>query len=206
MDDVKARATDIDPDRTTGSSSSLGGIEPPLGTLSDLALVNAIVDRQEGALAEAYERHGSAVSVLATRLCPEEAEAVTRETFLALWHAPEAVNLRAGSLRASLLAMAHGRSVAISRARSTHEAPEAILSIADLEQRVLQPWATEGVLGVLSELSDFQRNVITLAYFGTYTCRQIAALFDQPEETVRDAIRVGLRQLRATARGPDPQG
>lgn len=171
--------------------------------MSDLALVNAIADRQEDALAEAYERHGSDVSVLAIRLCEEQAETIIRETFLALWHAPENVNVRAGSLRASLLAMAHDRSVAILRATPIQEAPEAIDSIGDLERRVVQPWASEGVSPVLSELPDFQRKVITLAYFGTYTCRQMAVLFNLPAETIRDAISAGLRKLHAAAGGTD---
>jgi hypothetical protein len=78
--------------------------------------------------------------------------------------------------------------------------PEATLSTDELEQRVLGPWAAEDTSQLLSKLSGVQRKAITLAYFGKYTCRQVAALIYEREDTVTDAINAGLRGLQAAAK------
>ena len=58
---------------------------------SDAALAVAIGRYDRDALAEAYNRHGSAVFALARRIVRsrELAEEVTQEVFLRLWHKPQ---------------------------------------------------------------------------------------------------------------------
>src|SRR5204862_1284744 len=76
------------------------------------------------------------------------------------------------------------------RARLTAEAGY------DLEREVLDLTVAEHVRAALGELSDGERRAIELAYFGGHSYREVAALLEHPEGTVKSRIRVGLRRLR----------
>ena len=52
------------------------------------------------------------------------------------------------------------------------------------------------VKDVMDRLPVDERRAIELAYFGGHTYRQVAALLDQPEGTVKSRIRSGLRRMR----------
>src|SRR5664280_2528167 len=57
--------------------------------VSDAQLIAAIARRHNGALAEAFERHGGCVHGLVLRLCgPQIADSLTRQVFLELWRSP----------------------------------------------------------------------------------------------------------------------
>src|SRR5438067_1047301 len=88
---------------------------------SDARLVVGIARFHEEALAEAYRRHGGAVFALARRLTNERvlAEEVVQEVFLRLWNEPDRFDPQRGSLRAYLLAQAHGRSVDFIRSETS---------------------------------------------------------------------------------------
>ena len=80
---------------------------------SDGALAVAIGRWREDALAEAFRRHAGAVYGLAQRVLGDRAaaEEVVQEVFLRLWNAPDRYDPERGSMRAFLLAQAHGRAV-----------------------------------------------------------------------------------------------
>jgi RNA polymerase sigma-70 factor (ECF subfamily) len=52
------------------------------------------------------------------------------------------------------------------------------------------------VRAAMSILPPAERSAIQLAYFGGHTYREVAALLDEPEGTVKSRIRSGLRRLR----------
>lgn len=200
MPEMKAPATAIVPGPTAWHQDPIpdNGNGSAFRDLSDVRLVNAIAEGQEEALAEAYERYGSAVQAFACRLCgPKQADVFTREVFLSLWESPERFNLRSGVLLWPLQAEVHGRCVDALRADSSPVSRVAPLSTDDLEQRMLGRSTSEELSQLLSKLSEIERTAIMYAYFGGYTRRQVAGLINVREEYVARAINSGLSRLRA---------
>ena len=67
----------------------------------------------------------------------------------------------------------------------------------------------EQVRAALGGLSAPQREALTLAYYGGYTQREVAALTGAPLGTVKTRMLAGMRRLKAGARrraGTDPAG
>jgi RNA polymerase sigma-70 factor, ECF subfamily len=174
-------------------------------TPDDAALVAAIAAHDERALAEAYRRHGPNCFALARRVLVDRAlaEEVVQEIFVRLWHEPERYDAARGSLRSYLVAQAHGRSVDLLRAetarrrREEKEARQRLELGPDLEHEIVSLTESETVRAALAALPEAERVAIELAYFGGHTYREVAALLEQPEGTVKSRIRSGMLRLRA---------
>jgi RNA polymerase sigma-70 factor (ECF subfamily) len=175
-----------------------------LRQVSDAAVVVAIGRWRQDALAEAYRRHAGAVFALARRLLIDQgmAEEVVQEVFLRLWNQPEKFDPERGSLRSFLLAQTHGRAVDMLRSetsrrrREERDARETAEAGYDIEREVMDLSVTDQVNQVMAVLPADERRAIELAYFGGHTYRQVAAMLDQPEGTVKSRIRSGLRRMR----------
>jgi RNA polymerase sigma-70 factor, ECF subfamily len=172
--------------------------------LSDASLVMAISRYHQEALAEAYRRHAGGVFGLARRLVadPVLAEEVVQEVFLRLWEHPEKFDHERGSLRSYLLAQCHGRAIDMLRSegarrrREERDLRRTAEGGYDLEHEVWDLTVAEKLQGVVRALPEGERQAIELAYFGGHTYREVAAMLDQPEGTVKSRIRAGLRRMR----------
>ena len=176
-----------------------------LGQWSDATLVVAIARFQEAALAEVYRRHAGAVFGVARRVLWDAlmAEEIVQEVFVRLWTHPERFDQDRGSLRSFLLSQAHGRAVDLlrsegsRRAREEREARETAESGLDVEREVWDMILAEQVRDAVAHLSEDERQAIELAYFGGHTYREVAALLDEPEGTVKGRIRAGLKRMQS---------
>ncbi len=65
---------------------------------------------------------------------------------------------------------------------------------------------TEQVVRALKDLTDLQREAVTLAYYGGYTHVQVADLLDVPLGTVKTRIKLAMSKLRASLQETLPQG
>src|SRR5207237_5045619 len=101
-----------------------------------------------------------------------------------------------------LLSQTHGRAVDLLRSetsrrrREERDARQTAEAGYDVEREVLDITVGDQVKDIMAGLPDDERRAIELAYFGGHTYRQVAALLDQPEGTVKSRIRSGLRRMR----------
>lgn len=174
-----------------------------LDELDDADLVTAVARSDQLALQELYTRHGAAVYGLARRVLvdAERAEEVVQEVFLRLWNEPGRFDPARGALRSFLNREAHSR--AIERVRSEearrrreerHERERAEPP-RDVEVEAWELIRSALVKEAMAELSEGERQAITLAYYGGRTYREVAVELDQPEGTIKSRIRIGLTKL-----------
>lgn len=181
---------------------------------SDVALVRALTEGRDEALNELYTRHAPYVRAAARRAVPNRdlAEEATQDAFLQLWAVPQRFDPDRGSVRAYLQMQASrraidaGRSELARRRREEHHLRRSPASSGDLVGEVIVDLAEAGqVRGALTGLDPRQRQALELAYFAGHSYRQVAVLLGQPEGTVKNRIRSGLRRLRSLlghVRGP----
>lgn len=159
----------------------------------------------ERTLAEAYAANSGAVFGLACRLVGDRmlAEEVTQEVFLRLWRRPGRFDPARGSLRSFLLAECHGRAIDALRSESARRRREAddgrsdwSRSVPDVARDVCDAVLDDQVVDLVHALPDGEREAISLAYCEHLTYREVAAVLDTPEGTVKGRIRSGLRRLR----------
>jgi RNA polymerase sigma-70 factor (ECF subfamily) len=134
---------------------------------------------------------------------PAQSEEVTQEVLVEVWRTATRFDPERGSATTWILTMAHRR--AIDRVRSSQASQDRDLRVAtrdhvrDYDQVAEQVEARleqEQVRRCLEQLTDLQRESITLAYYGGHTYREVAELLDLPLGTVKTRLRDGLIRLR----------
>ena len=177
-------------------------IDPATGTGNDADLTRRIVDGDELALAEIYDRFSPLVYGLALRVIGDAraAEDVTQEVFLQLWQNPDRFDASRGSLRTFLGTLAHRRSVDLirheesRRRREDRSATEPRPTIA-VDDEAVRDVIAERVRDRVAALPPAQRQAVELAYFDGHSYRQVATLLDIPEGTTKSRLRLALAHI-----------
>jgi RNA polymerase sigma factor (sigma-70 family) len=146
-------------------------------------------------VADAYLRHGAAVYGLVRNLAgTAAAEQVTVDVFLALARMPRDLSGGTRSLRSWLLALAHRGAVHVLRSDPDRRSLVSATAPSDVERAT---WDRIGASArdLLSGLSADQRRSIALAYFGGHSCRELATILGQAEDTVKAHLKTGLERL-----------
>jgi RNA polymerase sigma factor (sigma-70 family) len=174
--------------------------------LPDGQLVELVARRDAGALEALYDRYGRAAYSLARRILTEEALAqdVVQEAFLSLWRNARGFDAGRGTVATYLLSMTHHRAVDVVRReeslRRWRTSDEGLELEPDpkvrVEEEVEASERRARVRAALAELPAAQREAVTLAYFGGYTQREVAALVGVPLGTVKTRMAAGMRKLR----------
>jgi RNA polymerase sigma-70 factor, ECF subfamily len=167
------------------------------------SLICAVARGDQAAFEAVCARAGPAVFgvVRAVVRDPFQVEEVCQEVLLEVWCAASRFEPGRGSALAWVTTIAHRR--AVDRVRSEHRAAERQLRAAshqveydEVAEAVEVRLDRERVRRCLGSLTSVQRESVTLAYYGGYTLRQVAALLAVPEGTVKTRMRDGLIRLR----------
>ncbi len=140
---------------------------------------------------------------------PSIAEEITQEVYVEVWRLAPRFSPDKGTAKAWINTLAHRR--AVDRVRSEQarrnreerdaqrEAATTVPSTAEVVEDELD---AEQVRAALEGLTDAQREAVSLAYYDGYTYREVAALLDVAEGTIKTRIRDGLKRLRTNLGDP----
>lgn len=203
----------------------MGVVSPPsrrpADPAADAELLSRIRAGDRTAVDDLYERFRRPAFALARRILVDEslAEDVVQEVFLSVWRDPSAYDRARGSLSSWLLSVVHHKAVdAVRREESQRRrqnlaeedfALDEAGAVRDVEEEAWTRVVADQVRSALQTLSQPQREALTLAYYGGYTQREVAALTGTPLGTVKTRMLVGMRRLKAElgeAAGADQLG
>jgi RNA polymerase sigma factor (sigma-70 family) len=174
----------------------------------DLELYRELVDGDRAAFDELYHRYSGIAYGLAFRLTGQQllAQDVVHDAYLALWRAPEAYDPARGPFRAFFLSLVHHRAVDTIRreerlrARTERAANLEAVVGEDIAEAVTQDAFLDvrrkQVREALDGLTQEQRRVVEMAYFGGKTQVEIAQDLGIPLGTVKTRTLAAMRKLR----------
>ena len=134
---------------------------------------------------------------------PAMSEEVTQEVMVELWRLAPRYEASRGSVTAWAATVAHRR--AVDRVRASQSSRDRDQRDVDRTPRTPHDEVAELVEDrlerererrSLASLTPAQRESIELAYFSGYTYREVAAVLEVPEGTVKTRIRDGLIRIR----------
>ena len=116
---------------------------------------------------------------------------------------PRKLRAAARKVAAWVLTIARYRAIDIARRNAPHAAHRAsderlhtLPAPANIAELVAGRAEAHDLLGLLAQLPDAQREVITLAFYGQLTHTEIAEHLHLPAGTVKGRMRLGLQRLR----------
>ena len=180
----------------------------PEDAAGDADVMRRIRAGDRTAIDDLYQRFRRPAFALARRILGDDvlAEDVLQDVFLSVWRDPAGFDRGRGSVASWLLAMVHHKAVdAVRREESQRRrqtlaqedmALSAPMATREVDEEAWSRVVAEQVRTALRALSSTQREALTLAYYGGYTQREVAALTGTPLGTVKTRMLAGMRRLR----------
>jgi RNA polymerase sigma-70 factor (ECF subfamily) len=181
------------------------GNDPGVRSRTLEALLVATASGDRGAFSDLYDQTASRVFGLVRRLLVDasQAEEVTQDVFLEIWQTSARFDPARGNAVAWLLTLAHRRAVDRVRASQAAHDRDLRIGVRDLDVPVDEVAEAaevriehERVSHAFAELSDVQRECLTLAYYEGCSQSEISARLDVPLGTVKTRLRDGMIRLR----------
>jgi RNA polymerase sigma-70 factor, ECF subfamily len=190
--------------RPAGDRSGSAGEASESSESSDV-LLQRVARADRDAFEKVYDRLSSVVYGTIRRVLrdPAQSEEVTQEVFVEIWRTAAKFDPTRGAATTWVVTMAHRR--AVDRVRSEQAATNRDEKVAHLQDQrpydsvaeaVEQRLDRERVVRALADLTDLQREAVTLAFYGGHTHTEVAELLEVPLGTVKTRIRDGLIRLR----------
>jgi RNA polymerase sigma-70 factor, ECF subfamily len=169
------------------------------------ALLDLVAHGDRDAFARLYDATAPRLFGLIRRLLVDasQSEEVTQEVFLEIWQTATRYDPARGRAIAWMLTIAHRRAVDRIRASQASRDRDYRVGIAEwlpdmdsVSEAVEITSQMEPVRAALGRLTPFQREAISLTYFGGYTNNEVAQILHIPIGTVKTRLRDGLIRLR----------
>jgi len=168
-------------------------------------LLEQIAGGDQAAFGALYDEVSPRVFGLIRRLLVDHAqsEEVTQEVFLEIWQNASRYERSKGGASTWILTMAHRR--AVDRIRSSQAGRDRDVKIgirdfvsdydnvADTVETTIEH---ERVKEAMSQLTELQRQAVSLAYYGGYSHSEVATMLSVPIGTVKTRLRDGMIRLR----------
>ena len=181
----------------------------------DHDLIAACAEGDEQALGLLYDRFGKVAYGLALRVVRDRdlAEDAVQEAFLTVWRQAESFDPSRGKASTWIFTLVHRRAVDLVRRQSRFSAlpdqleamtPQTLVA-ESVDEDVELREARRNVRAALATLSQAEREVLELAYWGGLTQSEIAAKLGIPTGTVKSRTFHALAHLReALSQGREP--
>lgn len=189
--------------------------QPPEDTglrgLTDELLIDLIVQREEAALGELYDRYASLVYAIALRITGDRqtAEEVMQDVFQNIWQTAGGFRRQTGAVAGWIIGISRHRAIDALRSKRERGRSRELTGIeatphpstsSDIEHDVEQRILREAVRAALADLPSPQRQAIEMAYYGGLTQAEIAERLGEPLGTIKTRLRLGLTKLRELLR------
>jgi RNA polymerase sigma-70 factor (ECF subfamily) len=168
-------------------------------------LLGRVAQGDQRAFAALYDEISPRVFGLVRRLLVDHAqsEEVTQEIFLEIWTNATRYEPSKGGATTWILTMAHRRAVDRIRASQAGRDRDLKIGIRDhvaeydnVASTVEVTIEHERVTKAMSQLTELQRQAVSLAYYGGYSHSEVAAMLKVPIGTVKTRLRDGMIRLR----------
>jgi RNA polymerase sigma-70 factor (ECF subfamily) len=168
-------------------------------------LLRAIARGDEPAFGRLYDLVAPRVYGLIRRVLrdPAQAEEVTQEVLVEVWRTAARFDAARGSATAWVFTIAHRRAVDRVRAEQASADRTMKVGIASVDtpydevvDEVSGRLERQQVRHCLDDLTELQRQAVTLAYYQGHSYREVADLLETPLPTVKTRMRDGLIRLR----------
>lgn len=169
------------------------------------ALLHRIATGDQAAFGELYDDVSPRVLGLIRRVLVDHAqsEEVAQEVFLEIWQTASRFDHTKGSASTWILTMAHRRAVDRIRSSQSGRDRDTKVGIRDfapeydhVSETVEIKIEHERVKQAMAQLTELQRQAVTLAYYGGYSHSEVASLLSVPIGTVKTRLRDGMIRLR----------
>jgi RNA polymerase sigma-70 factor (ECF subfamily) len=168
-------------------------------------LLRAVARGDEKAFGRLYDMVAPRVYGLVRRVLrdPAQAEEVAQEVLVEVWRTAARFDSARGSATAWVFTIAHRR--AVDRVRSEQAAADRTMKVGVASVDTPYDAVADEVAGrlerqqvrrCLDDLTDLQRQAVTLAYYQGHSYPEVADLLGAPLPTVKTRMRDGLIRLR----------
>ena len=178
----------------------------------DESLIRLVVQRQEEALAQLYDRYNRLVFSLAFAIVNDRAtaEEITLDVFMRVWQKAGTYRAEQAKLSTWLTHITRNHAIDMLRRRAVRLDQSAIhwedvtfktaSSEADPQESAEVSMRRERIQAALAQLSVDQRQALLLAFFHGLTHSQIAEVLRQPLGTIKTRLRLAMQKLRESLR------
>ncbi len=186
---------------------------PSVRDEEDRKLLQRIVQSDESAMSELYNRYGRLLYTFGLRIVRSEEEAsdLVQEVFLQAWNKAPSYEKGKGTVYTWLVTMTRNRAIDLLRSKRYKQQSQTIdisqLSLvvdvhsSNPHSETVQGENRQLVTTALGKLTPDQQRVIALAYYEGYSQSEIASTLNIPLGTVKSRMRKGLMEMRSMLLG-----